>query len=581
MFSNFGITVISAPFRPFDIDIVSPNEVAIVQLLASIFNRSSNARVMTLLCLAARSLAHRPQCDVLLLRVTLFAIAYTLRTFGWISPLVQPDCNPSYLRSLADELNPMDPTSGRGRARLTRTVSREITRTDNELLNYAIFDQLTRRIPIELRRKESQVLPGFLHHRHDLMEERLSLVPLTNPELLSVVETMGLDCRAEVATVSKSRRQALWTRAFSDPNSSLFFTSGQFAFTTSSPVSFPVKSIRGIAINPRNNQMVGIAGSRVSTAYISQEYLNGTFRGSTVNGQENEWDVIVKHSTSDSALAARDDARLPDRPEKRSPIASLRRRHEFPSRGSVHPRSIDGHPTDELFATGDRSGRLYLWDFSSETAIRAIKLSEAPIVTTAYSPTGERILCVDQNGWAMITDFESSAGWQLESGDAARWLNADTQFAVASPEHGELRIYDVLAGDKPVVSWPIGSGRRSTCLDVWRNRIAIGFDEGTVILFDARMAVKTASLPLHSQAVTCLRYDTSGSFFVTGSHDNSVNVVQVGESTEMKTFGHVMPEYDPTRLDRGVLSLASSQQAIVAAGATTHVHVWTVTDLAI
>jgi WD40 repeat protein len=221
---------------------------------------------------------------------------------------------------------------------------------------------------------------------------------------------------------------------------------------------------------------------------------------------------------------------------------------------------------------------VHLWDFAGETAVRGLKLSENQLVAASFNAVGDRVLCVDSLGWAVLTDFEKSVEWRLTPGDSARWLNADNQFAVASPDRGDLCIYDLLAGEDPVVCWPLGSDRRCGCVDVWRAAIAVGFDDGVVVLFDARMGVKTASLPLHTQQVTCLRYDESGTFFITGSSDNSVNVVEASDSYEIRTFSNIIGEYDPESSTRGVLTLALSHQAIVAAGAAAQVHVWTIND---
>jgi hypothetical protein len=592
MVSNFGTSVMGRPFEPFHITIVCPHEDSIVQLLASIFNNPTDKRSLTLLCHSAKLLARRSDLDVFLLRVTLFAVAYTACAFGWLSPLVHPDCDPSYLRCLADEINPTDPTRGRGRASLTRAVSHEIAATDKELLNFATFDQLIRDIPSDEQSQDPSVLAAFLRHRHRLMFDRNASFVFADRGLLSVVETMGFACRGQIEELAKSRREANWTRALSDPTASLFFASGRFNYTTTARVGFPVKSVRGVAINPRNNQMVAIAGPRLSTGFITQELLDGMMNDENVGKQIDDWDVFFTESTSDSALSSRADDRSSyangakidvsfEFPGRRSPPQGTRHRQSFPARGSVRPRCIDGHPTDELFVTGDRSGKLLLWDFSSETATQCIKISEAPIVAASFSAPGERVLCLDQTGCAFITNFENSFELRLDGPVPLQWLNADNQFAVACSNSGELRIYDILAGGDPVVRWPIGNGRRSTCLDVWSANVAVGFDDGTVLLFDARMGVKTANLPLHSEAVTCIKYDKSGSFFVTGSHDNSVNVVEAVDSSGIKTFSNVMHEYDPNSRKRGVLSLALSQQAIVACSSVPHVHVWTVNELEI
>jgi hypothetical protein len=106
--------------------------------------------------------------------------------------------------------------------------------------------------------------------------------------------------------------------------------------------------------------------------------------------------------------------------------------------------------------------------------------------------------------WALVTDFEEIRNWRMATDDAVRWLNGDNQFAVESPERGGLCIYDILVGKELVARWPIGQGRRPSCLDVWRANMPVWFEDGRVALSDARTGVETVSLPLEGQAIICM-----------------------------------------------------------------------------
>lgn len=90
--------------------------------------------------------------------------------------------------------------------------------------------------------------------------------------------------------------------------------------------------------------------------------------------------------------------------------------------------------------------------------------------------------------------------------------------------------------------------------------------------------MRLANLPLHSQAVTTVKFDDSGSFFVTGGMDNKVVVGEALSFVEFDQLDDVLPNYDPKSTKRGIFNLAVSKQTIVACGYSSHIHVWTKTE---
>jgi WD40 repeat protein len=174
---------------------------------------------------------------------------------------------------------------------------------------------------------------------------------------------------------------------------------------------------------------------------------------------------------------------------------------------------------------------------------------------------------------------ESHLALKIDPSDRIRWFNADNQFVVTQSMKSQFLIYDLLAGDRPVVAFPFKKHPQQVYpFAVHSTQLCAGIDDGSLVIFDTRMGMVAANMSVHRQQVTCVEYDKSGSFFVTGSSDNSVNVVEAKEFTGIQLFGNLLPDYNPSSKKRGILSLALSKQAIVACGHTGAMHVWTVNE---
>ena len=103
----------------------------------------------------------------------------------------------------------------------------------------------------------------------------------------------------------------------------------------------------------------------------------------------------------------------------------------------------------------------------------------------------------------------------------------------------------------------------------WKDLVVVGFDSGNIITVDAITGVHTSVLSSHTKQVTSLTFSLDGTFLVSGSYDNTVNLWDIQTSGVIKTFyGHT----------RQVNSVSISQNcAMIASGSTDKtIHLWDV-----
>ncbi|OHT15142.1 hypothetical protein TRFO_42687 [Tritrichomonas foetus] len=156
------------------------------------------------------------------------------------------------------------------------------------------------------------------------------------------------------------------------------------------------------------------------------------------------------------------------------------------------------------------------------------------------------------------------------------WLNNDTQILVCYPSNPTLFVYDSLAGCSPVATFDLNKEPQDIIPLAFSNMFAAtGFEDGSSVIFDVRIGLRIARLALHEQPITVVKYDPSGSFFITGGMDNKVTIVEAKTFNGLRPLNNVLPNYNPTSQKRGIYSIGISKQAIVASGFSPYIHVWT------
>lgn len=142
-----------------------------------------------------------------------------------------------------------------------------------------------------------------------------------------------------------------------------------------------------------------------------------------------------------------------------------------------------------------------------------------------------------------------------------------------------LQIFDVLSSKNPVATFDLGKPlpppESTIPLAISNACVLTGYNDGSAVVFDIRSGMRIAGLPLHSQPITTVKFDNSGSFFITGSADNKVMVVEAKSFAGLEALNDVLLNYNSNSPKRGIFNVAVSKQAIIACGYSSHIHVWT------
>jgi WD40 repeat protein len=240
------------------------------------------------------------------------------------------------------------------------------------------------------------------------------------------------------------------------------------------------------------------------------------------------------------------------------------------------PLCIAAHPTLPYFVTGETSGRMQLWKFD-ETPTSSIQWATDPIVGVSFNATGDRILMTTTNGNIFVNDANSSNLISTVQGSVAAWLNYDTQLIVCEPRHRKLQIYDLVSGVVPVASFALSKYATVATLAVSGAQVVSGCDDGSVDVLDIISGARQG-LALHKTAVSALRYDHGGQFFMCGAAENRIKIVNVNLEADVEETGNLFSDYCPNAADKGILGFATAKQTIAACGYSGNVRVWNVSD---
>lgn len=600
LFSNFASSFRSPLFDSSEYSIVSRTEESLVKLFADVYNHERLSLAIKQLLLISEQMLSSPDADIPVVMAILFTIAYGDSNFNSMSPLMVDECSfHSCLTTL--DVYKMHGGSGDRQKLSLRYLSKlfsttDISESDVELVKYTAFHQMAQVLSSKLTDKHISMITSFLHHRHRIMFDNLPSCRFSSPSMASDLSSSGIgrNCEETIHMMEEAKQDEMWVLAVHDPFISPFFIDTGFVSSFSYDFQFPATHATGICINSNNNQNIAIAGNRVIKTMISQDQLDGTCVNEANVKMLDEWDVVV--TDEDVSLADQtpnfQSPFVPIMPSSRTTPRSRKTRDlgkmsnwrtDSLTEKDVKAKCIDAHPTSELFVTGDNIGRVHIWDFDKERsmAIGSHRVCDKRLETVHFNVTGDRILCVASDGQVIVSDFVTERRFSITPNSRIQWLNADTQFVVSDPMQSRFSVYDILCDtSRPVATIEYGKEPQMFCpFDICNSHIAAGFTDGTVVVLDTRIARRIGHLDLHEGNITCVKYDPSGSFFMTGSSDNAVSVVEAKTLGKVQQLRDILPEYDPQKPKRGIVSLAISTQSIVAAGYSPCLHIWTTTGV--
>lgn len=284
------------------------------------------------------------------------------------------------------------------------------------------------------------------------------------------------------------------------------------------------------------------------------------------------------------------------------------------------------HPREPYLIIGTTSGRIYMASFGrrSHATISSVIFNESYVESIDLNETGDRLLVTTEDGYIYVSNFKTANLYVSVKGATAAWLNNDTQIIVCEPMTRQFVVYDLIAGLAPVAIYkfpssikfsmfpkdsysfstalysqaallPTKSKSKSSLAKKYKkhihyqtkripiavrgHQVLTGYEDGTVVQFDLR-SQDFVSYKLHESPVTVLKFDSSQRFFISGSADNQLKVVNAQVDSTPQTLKKVFSTYDqiPDDEPKGVLDIAISDQSIVAVGYSPTIHAWTMNE---
>ncbi|CRK93008.1 CLUMA_CG006559, isoform A [Clunio marinus] len=112
-------------------------------------------------------------------------------------------------------------------------------------------------------------------------------------------------------------------------------------------------------------------------------------------------------------------------------------------------------------------------------------------------------------------------------------------FASAAVEN--VIIWDLRTGDK-IAELSNNNNEEVTYLEVFENKLAVGYQNGRVALFNLKTQSLECTLPLHRTAISYLKFDGTGTKLLSGGLDNDVVVTDtIDHIGKQRLCGHSAP----------------------------------------
>ncbi|OHS95246.1 hypothetical protein TRFO_02227 [Tritrichomonas foetus] len=475
---------------------------------------------------------------------------------------------------------------------LKRFVTKEVTvkESDRELANFISFHEICKVLISQGSLSRLQMLISFFHHRHRLLFTNLKTFYFSESNYSFDLSTIGLRCQDMSERMQETLVQRKWLVSMVNPFVSPFYFGDHFDASRSfeRETHFDVQLV-AVCINPQNTAEIAV-GSKDGIEFIN---LNKVKKSSTTPSSPTSADTSGDNSTSmsgtegltpfDSPFAS---LMSPAKAEYLDPAAFYQKRefrpqwkkHRAPTR-DLPVTCLASHPREPFFVAGTSSGRIYLSPFGKKftNTTSSVMYNESSVTSISLNETGDRLLSTALDGYIYVSDFKTANLFVSVEGSTAAWLNNDTQIIVCEPMNKQFVVYDTIAGLSPVATFKLP--KRSSCspIAVCGPYVLTGYDDGSVVQLDLR-SQQYSTMKLHESPVTVIKYDSSQRFFVTGSQDNSIKIVNARVDATPQILNDVFTTYDQKSEFRGVNDIAISDRTIVACGHSPSIHAWMVND---
>lgn len=194
-------------------------------------------------------------------------------------------------------------------------------------------------------------------------------------------------------------------------------------------------------------------------------------------------------------------------------------------RGPVTCMSSCGN--EPHLVTGSADGTVRLWTGNAQGDSLALNVSEQKVVSVAVSRKYDTLIASDSTGGASLWDpRHCSKTADLETGNTfvnSVSLSSDGMLALTGSANGEFRLFDLRSG-QVAHAYSTGVSCTATSVRQTGSVIAVGCENGVVLLWDCRTQKVINDTPLHSSRVTSLDFHPSKPMLLASSTDGAISV---------------------------------------------------------
>lgn len=471
---------------------------------------------------------------------------------------------------------------------LSGFVSGFYKESDKSVVRYLIFDKI---LSVLVQGVPEPIPPilYYFHFLHRYLFNSTDDYKLSNNQVEYDITPLFSDAIPRLKKMQNAKINERYQISLIDNFISPFMYDRQFTFTRSF-ISNPSvgQSIKDVCINPRNNMNIAVVSKSVKTFFLT-------------NKESEKSDVIMRPISYDwsvNDVAYDTDSETEYMPDFDSPISDIlpqiaNRRlsskfslsefsskwksYRFYSIGST-TKCLASHPTEEIFVSGDSKGCINLYEFSSSKPKSYMKISDDPLEKMKFNSIGDQLLLVSKRNKIYISNLSNSElapNFPDVRGNVS-WVNDRSQIVYIDPVMGCLSVVDTL---DPTTNITFGAELYHESvppIDTYGPYVVVGTNSGCVHIYDIRSGRELKKLTVHVNPVNVIKFDGTGTFFVTASTDNMAVFVDMTDLEKKLCLSNVLQSSTLSK-KQGVTCLAVSKQVIVAGGHSSSLSAWTAT----
>ncbi len=207
--------------------------------------------------------------------------------------------------------------------------------------------------------------------------------------------------------------------------------------------------------------------------------------------------------------------------------------------------SVVFSPDGVTLATGGEDQIARVWDVPTRQ-VKAQFNSQSFISALKFHPRGKMLAIIDRRGSILLWDMAAEKWMMLDPNVEKRVVAIDISSAgislLSGREDGKIEIFNLVTGNAEIaLTSPEGTSPVShVSFSPDEKLMAIGYEDGTVIICDRWSQEQLATLKGHDAAVTSATFLPGGKYLVTGGLDSRLNLWDVSKRAheQAKRRGH-------------------------------------------